>query len=58
MWRLDNSRDAAFVGETIFTAIGANELDPPTRSQSVSLDPEVVDSDSDFPARLWMHGYQ
>lgn len=58
MWRLDNTGNAAFVGKTLFTAIGANELDPPTRSHGISHDLEVVDPDTNFSARLWMHCYE
>jgi hypothetical protein len=52
MWRLDDTGNSAFVGETFFTAIGANEFDPPTRSQSISHDLEVVNADTNFAHTL------
>ncbi|MCY1464696.1 hypothetical protein D9M71_827580 [compost metagenome] len=57
MGRLDDAGDAAIVGETIFTAIGANKFDPSTRSQGISHDLEVVDPDTNFSARLRMQCY-
>jgi len=39
----------------ISAAIGAYEFESLTRSQGISLDPEVVNPDNNFSARIGMH---